>query len=342
MLHRMNIGAIVSDSMMKVKFVSGGYIGMIEEFFISRLKPKTAFVLAGRVLEIAFIRDMTVYVRKSKSKRAITPSWNGGRLPLTSYLSHFLRLKLADSLNPKSSERELKFLNPLFTTQELNSHIPKENEFLVEKIESKDGFHIFFYPFEGRAVHEVMASLMAYRISKIKPITFTIAMNDYGFDLLSDQEIPVNEENIHELLTTNNLMDDVIASINATEMASRKFRDIATISGMVIQSSPRANRSNKSLQSSSSLIFKVLQDYEPNNLLLRQAYTEVFNEQLEETRLRNAFDRISKNKVILKEAKGFTPLSFPIKVDSLRDTMSNEKLEDRIARLRKQQLKFFK
>ena len=342
MLHRMNIGAIVSDSMMKVKFVSGGYIGMIEEFFISRLKPKTAFVLAGRVLEIAFIRDMTVYVRKSKSKRAITPSWNGGRLPLTSYLSHFLRLKLAESLNPKSSERELKFLNPLFTTQELNSHIPKENEFLVEKIESKDGFHIFFYPFEGRAVHEVMASLMAYRISKIKPITFTIAMNDYGFDLLSDQEIPVNEENIHKLLTTNNLMDDVIASINATEMASRKFRDIATISGMVIQSSPRANRSNKSLQSSSSLIFKVLQDYEPNNLLLRQAYTEVFNEQLEETRLRNAFDRISKNKVILKEAKGFTPLSFPIKVDSLRDTMSNEKLEDRIARLRKQQLKFFK
>ena len=342
MLHRMNIGAIVSDSMMKVKFVSGGYIGMIEEFFISRLKPKSAFVLAGRVLEIAFIRDMTVYVRKSKSKRAITPSWNGGRLPLTSYLSHFLRLKLADSLNPKSSERELKFLNPLFTTQELNSHIPKENEFLVEKIESKDGFHIFFYPFEGRAVHEVMASLMAYRISKIKPITFTIAMNDYGFDLLSDQEIPVNQSNIHELLTTKNLMDDVIASINSTEMASRKFRDIATISGMVIQSSPRANRSNKSLQSSSSLIFKVLQDYEPNNLLLRQAYTEVFNEQLEETRLRNAFDRISKNKVILKEAKGFTPLSFPIKVDSLRDTMSNEKLEDRIARLRKQQLKFFK
>ncbi|WP_299674625.1 ligase-associated DNA damage response DEXH box helicase [uncultured Tenacibaculum sp.] len=339
MLHRMNVGAIVSDAMLKVRFMKGGFIGMIEEFFISKLKNGTPFVLAGRVLEIVHIKDMTVFVKKSNSKKAITPSWKGGRLPLTSYLSHYLRLKLNDALHPGIREKELKFLNPLLTTQNSNSHIPKSDEFLVEKIKTKEGYHLFFYPFEGRLVHEIMASLIAYRISKLKPITFTIAMNDYGFDLLSDQEIPVFEENLDRILSKENLMEDAIASVNASEMASRKFRDIAVIAGLVVQSQPGARKTNKSLQSSSGLIFRVLEDHEPNNLLLRQAYTEVFNEQLEQARLFEAFDRISKSKIILKEARGYTPLSFPIKVDSLRDTMSNEKLADRILRLQKQHYK---
>jgi ATP-dependent Lhr-like helicase len=339
MLHRMNIGAIVSDAMLRVRYMKGGHLGMIEEYFISKLKVGMPFVLAGKVLEIVHIKDMTVFVRKSKAKKAITPSWKGGRLPLTSYLSHYLRLKLNDALQPSTRERELKFLNPLLLTQNQHSHIPKSDEFLVEKIEAKEGCHLFFYPFEGRLVNEIMASLIAYRISKLQPITFSIAMNDYGFGLLSDQDIPVTEENLKEILSKENLMDDVIASINASEVASRKFRDIAVIAGLVIQSQLGARKTNKSLQSSSSLIFKVLEDYEPNNLLLRQAYTEVFNEQLEEARLQEAFNRISKSTVILKEAKGYTPLSFPIKVDSLRSTMSNEKLSDRIARLQKQQYK---
>jgi ATP-dependent Lhr-like helicase len=188
-------------------------------------------------------------------------------------------------------------------------------------------------------VHEVFSALIAYRISKIKPITFTIAMNDYGFELLSDQPIPVDDVTIDNLLSKENLMEDVIASINASEMASRKFRDIAVIAGLVVQSQPGTRKNNKSLQSSSGLIFRVLEDYEPNNLLLRQAYTEVFNQQLEEARLQQAFERIGKSKIIVKQAKSFTPLSFPLKVDSLRGTMSNENLDKRIQRIREQAFK---
>jgi ATP-dependent Lhr-like helicase len=339
MLHRMNIGAIVSDVNLKVKYFSGGYIGMIEEFFVSKLKPGDSFILAGRVLELVQIKDMTVLVRRSKAKKAVSPSWLGGRLPLTSHLSHFLRLKLSDALEPGRLEKELRFLNPLVSRQEKHSHIPKANEFLVESIKTRDGYHLFMYPFEGRLVHEVFSALIAYRISKLKRLTFTIAMNDYGFELLSDQPIPVNEENITQLLSKEQLMDDVIASINASEMASRKFRDIAVIAGLVVQSQPGTRKNNKSLQSSSGLIFRVLEDYEPDNLLLRQAYTEVFNQQLEEVRLQLAFERISKSNIILKRAESFTPLSFPLKVDSLRGTMSNENLDKRIQRIKEQNFK---
>ena len=316
--------------------MSGGYIGMIEEYFISKLNPHDSFILAGRVLELVHIKDMTAFVRISKAKKAITPSWMGGRLPLTSYLSHFLRKKLSDALHPGSRDKELKFLHPLISRQNEFSHIPKDDEFLVERINTKEGFHLFMYPFEGRLVHEVISALVAYRIGKIKPLTFTIAMNDYGFELLSDQDIPIDASNIKAILSEENLMDDVIASINAAEMASRKFRDIAVISGLVAQSMPGSSRNNKSLQSSSGLIFRVLEENEPNNLLLRQAYTEVFNQQLEEVRLKEAFKRINTSKLIIKESNNFTPLSFPIKVDSLRQSLSSEKLDKRIKRIQAQ------
>jgi len=332
MLHRMNMGAIVSDAMLKVKFISGGYIGMVEEYFISRLKKEEKFILAGRVLEVTMIKDMTVFVRASKGK-AQAPSYLGGRLPLSSNLGQFLREKLSNALNPKASEKELKFLHPLLMNQKERSHIPKDDEFLVEMIKNREGYHLFMYPFEGRLVHEVMAALIAYRISKLAPISFSMAMNDYGFELFSDKEIPLNEENLDKILTRDNLMIDVISSINAAEMARRKFRDIAVISGMVVQNFPGQQRSNKSLQSSAGLIFKVLEDHDPNHFLVRQAYTEVFNMQLQEKRLVEAFKRIEKSKIILKFANSFTPLSFPIKVDSLRQTLTSEDLDARIQKL---------
>ncbi len=338
MLHRMNIGAIVSDAMMKVKVVGGSYVGMIEEYFISKLKKEDRFILAGKVLEVSHIKEMTVYVRNSKGK-AIIPSYLGGRLPLTSYLSQFLREKLSESLNPISTEKELKFLHPLLSSQEERSHIPKKDEFLVELIKTRDGFHLFMYPFEGRLIHEVMSALIAFRISKIAPISFSMAMNDYGFELLSNQEIPLNEENLKQILSKENLIQDVMSSINATEMARRKFRDIAVISGLVIQTYPGQRKNNKNLQASSGLIFNVLEDYDPENLLLKQAYFEVFNQQIEEARLMEAFQRIEGQKIILKVANAFTPLSFPIKVDSLRQSLSSEDLATRIRKMQEEAMK---
>lgn len=338
MLHRMNIGVIVSDAMLKVKVLGGGYVGMVEEYFITKMKKDDKFILAGRVLEVAHIKEMTVFVRNAKGK-AMVPSYLGGRLPLSSYLGQFLRMKLSESLQAKSSEKELKFLHPLLASQEGISHIPKEDEFLVEIIKTRDGYHLFMYPFEGRLIHEVMSALIAFRISKITPISFSMAMNDYGFELLSSQEIPLNEENLKQILTKDNLIQDVLSSINATEMARRKFRDIAVISGLVIQTYPGQQKSNKSLQSSAGLIFNVLEDYDSQNILLKQAYTEVFNQQIDEARLMEAFKRIEKSKIILKFANSFTPLSFPIKVDSLRQSLSSEDLGERIRRMQAEAMK---
>jgi ATP-dependent helicase Lhr and Lhr-like helicase len=339
MRHRMHIGTIVSDAMLRVKFISGGSIGVIEEYFISKLNPGDVFALAGRNLEFVMIKDMTVLVRKSNSKKAIVPSWNGGRLPLSSQLGKMLRKKLNDANdeNISTKEIELTALKPLFDLQKELSAVPKENELLIEHIETKDGFHLFIYPFEGRLVHEAMAALLSYRISKITPITFSFAMNDYGFELLSDQPIPLDDSNVYELFSENNLYDDITKSVNASEMARRKFRDIAVIGGLIFQGMPGEKVKQRHLQSSASLLFNVLSEYEPNSILLKQAYSEVMQQQMEEIRLRDMLQRIAKSDIKIMYPTQLTPFCFPIKVDSLhRETMTSEKLEDRVLRMQKQ------
>jgi ATP-dependent Lhr-like helicase len=339
MRHRMHIGTIVSDAMLKVKFMSGGYIGMIEEYFISRLNPGDVFTLAGRNLEFVMIKDMTAQVRKSNATKSIVPSWNGGRLPLSANLGLMLRRKLneaADNENFPKKEIELSALKPLFDLQKSLSAVPKENELLIEHIETKDGFHLFVYPFEGRLVHEAMAALLAFRISKITPITFSFAMNDYGFELLSDQPIPLDDSNVYELFSEQNLFEDIQRSVNASEMARRKFRDIAVIGGLIFQGMPGEYVKQRHLQSSAGLLFNVLAEYEPNSLLLRQAYQEVMYQQMDEVRLRNMLQRIQKSKINITFPERLTPFCFPLKVDSMRETMTSEKLEDRVKRLQAQ------
>lgn len=348
MRHRMHIGTIVSEAMMKVKFVSGGFIGVIEEWFISRLSPGEVFTLAGRNLELVAIKDMTALVRKSNAKKSIVPSWQGGRMPLSANLGKKLREKFNEAFEKKyrfanttnQPERgfdiELQVLQPLFKLQEELSHVPRANELLIEQIETKDGFHLFVYPFEGRLVHEAMAAILAYRISRITPITFSFAMNDYGFELLSDQPIPVDDSNVYELFTADDLLSDIQRSVNSTEMAKRKFRDIAVIGGLIFQGYPGEQKKARHLQSSASLLFNVFSEYEPHNLLLRQSYQEVFDQQMEEVRLRQMLQRIQSSKIVITFPQQLTPFCFPIKVDSMRENLTSEKLEDRVRRMQAQ------
>ena len=338
MRHRMHIGTIVSDAMMKVKFLSGGYIGVIEEWFIARLTPGDVFTLSGRNLEYVAIKDMTAMVRKSNAKKSIIPSWQGGRMPLSANLGMMLRkiLDEASDENNKNKAEEINVLAPLLDLQKELSHLPKQNQLLIEHIETKDGFHLFVYPFEGRLVHESMAAILAWRISKITPITFSFAMNDYGFELLSDQPIPVDDSNVYELFSTENLFADIQRSVNSTEMARRKFRDISVIGGLIFQGMPGEKVKARHLQNSASLLFNVFTEYDPGNLLIRQAYGEVMEQQMEEERLRSMLERIQAGEIIITFPKRLTPFCFPLKVDSLRETLTSEKLEDRIRKMKEQ------
>ena len=338
MRHRFQIGTIVGDANRTVRYQRGGYIGSIEEFFISKLAPGDIFTFAGRNLEFIRIKDMQVHVRNSSKKTNKVPSWMGGRLTFSAQMSELLREELYKVASPnpyKGGElsAELKSLKHIFDKQREESIVPKPSELLIETFKTRDGYHHIFYPFEGRGVHEAMGSLLSYRISLLTPITFSLAFNDYGFELLSDQEIDLQQVLDNDLFSTDFMLSDLQKSLNATEMARRKFRDIAVISGLVFTGYPNKGIKMKHLQSSSQLLFDVFRDYEPDNLLFQQAFTETFEHQLEEGRLRLALERIAKQEIVWKACQKPTPFSFPIITDRLREKLSSEKLADRIKRL---------
>jgi ATP-dependent Lhr-like helicase len=335
MRHRLSIGTITSELSIRIKWLSGGSLGTIEESFISKLKPGNTFWFAGRSLEFIQLKEMTAFVKKSNARKGMIPSWNGGRMPLSSQLAAVFRDKLDEVAQGTACDEEVIALKPLFELQKELSHLPQSHEFLIESFKSNEGHHLIFYPFEGRLVHEGMASLLAYRISKIKPATFSIAMNDYGFELLADEDIPI-EKALEDasFFSIDNLIEDIEHSLNANEMARRRFRDIAHIGGLVFTGYPGQPMKNKHLQASTSLLFEVFNEYEPDNLLVRQAYNEALAFQLEEFRLRAALQRIIKQNIILKNIERPTPFAFPIMVDSLgRERLTTEPLEERIAKM---------
>ena len=331
--HRLSMGTIVSDVNLNVKYVSGKRLGSIEERFIAQLKPGDVFWFAGRSLELVRIKDMEVQVKRTQVKTGKVPAWMGGRLPLSSQLSEMLREQVSELGDGMAKSPEQKALIPIAELQRLRSHLPVQGELLIEYFKTKDGYHLLIYPFEGRGVHEGLSALIAYRISKIQPISFSIAMNDYGFELLSDSPIPIKQALERNCFSIHNLNLDIQASLNEIEMAQRQFRDIASIAGLVFQGFPGNRKKDKHLQSSASLLFKVFHDYEPENLLYQQAFDEVRQFQLEEARLRAALKRINQQTIILKKPHKPTPFAFPIMVDRLRERMSSEKLEDRIAKM---------
>jgi ATP-dependent Lhr-like helicase len=334
MRHRISIGTIVGDAVMRVKFLTGGTLGTVEESFVAKLNPGEVFWFAGRSLEFIMIKEMTVLVRKSKNKKGKIPTWQGGRMPLSSQLAFLIKSKLEEAANGNYADIELQTIKPILDLQSRWSIIPAASSLLIEKVKSRSGHHLFIYPFAGRFVHEVLAGLIAYRIAQLKPISFSIAINDYGFELLSDEEIPIEDALEQDLFTLNNLEDELQFAINQTELSRRRFRDIATISGLLIQNLPGQQRiSSKHLQASSSILFKVFQEYDEGNLLLKQANAEVLNLYIDYDRLFETLTNINNQKITLKYPPQPTPFAFPIMVDGLRQKLTSEKISDRILKM---------
>jgi ATP-dependent Lhr-like helicase len=324
---------------LQVQYLSGGKVGQIEESFAARLNAGDRFTLAGKVLEFVRLREMKVWVRRATGGKGIIPRWAGGSLPLSAELTAALRTKLEAVRNGVYADAEMQALAPLFQLQQQWSIIPAPDELLIETTKTREGYHLFFYPFAGRLVHEGLAALTAYRLSQRQPITFTLAANDYGFELLALEPAPIDEALADGLFATDHLLDDILQSLNAAEMAKRQFREIARVAGLVIQRFPGGQKTTKQLQASSGLIYEVLQDYDGENLLLAQAQREVLQRQLEASRLQRALERIAQGTITVQAVRRPTPFAFPLLVERMRQTVTSETLADRI---RKMQLRYEK
>ncbi|MBC8075819.1 MAG: DNA ligase-associated DEXH box helicase, partial [Chloroflexales bacterium] len=302
-------------------------------------------------LEFVRVRDMVAWVRRAGGKGAVVPRWSGSRQPISTQLAAAVRAKLEEARQGVFDDPEMERVRPILALQAKWSKLPQPDELLVERVKTREGHHLFFYPFEGRLVHEGLAALLAYRIGRLTPISFTLAANDYGFELLSPTPIPLGPSGEHRdsadmqpsafslqpllqaLLSPEALLEDTLASLNATELARRQFREIARVAGLVFQGFPGSGKSAGQMQASSGLLYDVFSQYDPDNLLLVQARREVIERQLEQNRLGQALRRIAAGRISLLDVQRPTPLAFPLLVDRLREAVSSEQLADRVRRM---------
>lgn len=336
--HRLQVGTIVGEASMLVKWASaaggGGTLGTIEEGFIARLKAGDHFVFAGRVLEFVRVRDLVAYVRRPTGKaRGIVPAWAGSRMPLSSELADAV-LAVLDGVDAGDyGAPELQAARPMLEAQQRLSRLPGRGHLLIEDLRSREGQHFFFYPFAGRNVHIGLAQLLAWRLSRDEPNTFSLSVNDYGLEVLAARPIELTDARVAALLSTENLVADVLASLNSGQLAQRRFREIARVAGLVFSGYPGAPKSVRQLQASSSLFYEVFRKYDSGNRLLVQAEAEVLAQELEIGRLGAALARIAALPPVHVPLRSASPFALPLMVERLREQLSTEKLKDRIDRL---------
>ena len=346
-LHRFNIGTITADRAVTVRFVRGAVIGHVEEAFIGRLKPGDVFFFAGRQLEFVRLREMTAQVKVTTKKSSAVPAWAGGQMALSDLLSRHLRQEVDRCAQALAGDGEgdtgdwldtpeLQALEPLLRRQADLSRIPRQDECLVELCRSREGSHLFAFPFEGRFVHEGIGFLWAWRLARHRPSTITVSVNDYGFELLAPKGYPFEELlELHgdDLLDCSDLAADLEQAVNLSELCRRRFRAIAQVSGLITQAMPGQAKTGGQLQISAALLFDVFQKHEPDHLLLEQARREVMEEQLELPRLQAALERLAASRWLLEHTPRPGPLAFPLLVERLNNRMSNESVLERVQRL---------
>ena len=333
--HRLGVGTIVSDAAIQVKYMSGATLGTMEEGFIARLRQGDCFFFAGRLLEFIRVRDMAAYVKKATRNKGTVPTWQGAKMAFTSEMSEAILQMMQVAAQGDFFEPELEAARPMLQTQARLSKIPTPQTLLVEAFQSREGQHIYIYPFAGRNVHLGLASLLAWRLARDKPNTFSISINDYGFELVSAAPFDVEPVTSLEAFTTKELLQDVLASLNSSELAQRRFREIARVAGLVSTGYPGQPKSARQLQASSALFYEVFRKYDKANLLLSQADNEVLSQELEISRLADTLRRMQRKKLVFAPLRHPSPMSLPLMVERFREKLTTEQLSQRLDRILK-------
>ncbi|WP_239014501.1 DEAD/DEAH box helicase [Archangium violaceum] len=338
-LHRLNVGTIASDATVELRYLKGARLGTVEESFVSRLRPGDTFLFAGKRLEFRLMKDLTAYVKAAKERASATPRWSGGRLPLSGSLAAAVRRAFHAAREGRLDTAELEAARPVLEAQARLSRLPSQDACLAELCQSREGHHLFLYPFEGRLVHEGLAALLALRLTRLRKATFSLAVNDYGLELLTPSPFPFEEALRPALFTREWLVEDILESVNLGELARRQFRDVARVAGLVMPGLPGARKSTRQVQASAGLLYDVFARYEPDHLLLSQARREVLEQHFEQVRLVRTLERLERSPLECIHVPRPTPLGFPLVIERIGATLSNESLVDRVERMKEKWLR---
>ena len=313
--HRMNIGTIVEEPMIKVKLGGrgGGTLGEVEEYFINGLSPGDTFMFAGRLLRFVRLRETWAEVADGGSGEPKVPAYAGGRMPLTTNLAARVRAMLNDPTTwPSFPEPVREWLG----LQQSLSRLPGRDDLLIETFPRGDtNFHVA-YCFEGRNAHQTLGMLLTRRLERFgfQPLGFVAT--DYVLATWSARE----PTNVARLFEEDMLGDDLEAWMAESSMLRRTFRNVAVIAGLIERHHPGADKTRRQVTVNSDLIYNVLRRHQPDHVLLRATRADAGGGLTDLERIA-AFLRRIKGKVRHVALSRVSPLAVPVLLEIGRESV---------------------
>jgi ATP-dependent Lhr-like helicase len=322
--HRMNIGTIVEAPMLKVRLVGkrrfGPVLGEIEEYFVNLLRPGDTFMFAGKLLKFLRLHEMAVECAEGGTGDPMVPTYEGGRLPLTTNLADRVRALLQDpehwGLFPEPVQEWLRL-------QRVFSRMPGRNNLLVETFPRADKWYLVAYCFEGRNAHQTLGILLTRRMQRAGYAPLGFVATDYVLGIWSAEP----PRDVAKLFDEDMLGDDLEAWMAESSLMKRSFRNVAVIAGLIERHHPGQEKSRRQVTVNSDLIYDVLRRHQPDHILLRATRADAAGGLTDLERIAAMLRRV-KGRIVHMVLSRVSPLAVPVLLEIGRESVRTRDNEE--------------
>ena len=334
--YKMNMGTIVENEMLKVRYASvkakggrrvvtgGRVIGELEEYFLSQLAVGDTFLFGGDVLRFEGLDEFGALASKAPGRDPMIPSYAGGKFPLSTFLAERVRAMIADKKQWQFLPTQVK---DWLSTQSWASAIPRADQILIETFPRAEKHYLVCYPFEGRLAQQTLGMLLTRRLERwgAKPLGFVASEYALVIWMVSDLSamIATGRISLAKLFDEDMLGDDLEAWLAESNLMKRSFRNCAIIAGLIERNYPGKEKTARQVTVNTDLIFDALRSHQPDHILLRAAWDDAADGLIDIHRLGAMLKRI-KGQILHKALDHVSPLAVPVLLEIGRESVKGE------------------
>jgi len=259
---RMNIGTIQNTDTLKVRFRGHGKaLGEIEETFAASLSQGDTFLIGGRIVRYEGLREMTVEVSKSSSRRPRVAAFMGTKFSTSTQLSQRVLRMFQQESWPELPDHTAEWL----ALQRQVSRLPEPGRLLVESFPHEGRQHTCVYGFAGRNAMQTLGLLLARRMEELGLDPLGFVATDYALLIWGLEELVDPEP----LFSADNLRDGLDTWLAGNAVMKRTFRSAAVIAGLIERNTTTARKSGRQATFSSDILYDTLLKYDPDHLMMQ-------------------------------------------------------------------------
>jgi len=193
--------------------------------------------------------------------------------------------------------------------------------------------HYFFHTLVGRAGNEALSRVVAQRLSRLRGGNAVATPDDYGFVLTVTPQQHFSSGDLPALLATAHFARDLDESLSRSHLLKYHFRNAAQTGMMVYRNFFGEQKPLRKLQWSAEVIFNVLQQYEPDHVLMREARRDAVHTYIDIDGALAFLERAATRPMRIRPVFRVPPLSFALFATKIKEALLVEDPRETMERL---------